>query len=162
MLQKQFKFELFADFHQFYVLDAGTNALAQELSWTDADITHHALVADHLVVICPIRNMTVPVTLELYEAEPAIDLTPYDHVVRCSLNLPTGQLQVHECTGGESLRQAVTPGCYSVLALYSGLNTINEMGLEGDDAYRLLLWPTSKDEPLTVLKMRAEPSPFQN
>lgn len=159
MLQKQFKFELFADFHQFYVMDAGINPQAPDI-WTNADVSHRALAADHIVVICPIRNMTVPVTLELYEAEPNIDLAPYDHAVRCSLDLPTGQLQVHECTGGETLRQAVTPGLYAVLALYSGLNTIDEMGLEGDDAYRLVLWPTSAEAPLTVLKMWVEPSPF--
>lgn len=50
------------------------------------------------------------------------------------------------------------PGTYAVLALYSGLDTIDESGLEGGDAYRLrlVLWPTPSAQPLTVLKAWVE------
>ncbi|MGO4812145.1 competence protein ComJ [Cupriavidus sp. 2MCAB6] len=69
---QQFTFDVFADYHQFYVQDRGINPEAPT-DWTDEDVERRAKVADNVVVICPLRNMTVPVTLELHEAEPAID-----------------------------------------------------------------------------------------
>lgn len=155
MSTQQFSFEVFADYYQFYVQDAGINPEAPT-DWTNEDVERRAKVADNVVVICPLRNMNVPVTLELHDTEAAVDLSGYDHAVRCSLDLPTGELQVHECTGSEVLRRTVKPGTYTVLALYSGLDTLDEHGLEGGDAYRLVLWPTSSAQPLTVLKAWVE------
>lgn len=155
MLSRQFAFDVFADYHQFYVQDGGIYPDAPT-DWTDEDVQRRVKTIDHVVVICPVRNMTVPVVLELYDSEPAFNLADHDHVVLCTLDLPTGELQVHECTGGEVLRQTVAPGRYAVLALFSGLATIDETGLEGNDAYRILLWPTASTLPLAVLKVWAE------
>lgn len=155
MMSRQFAFDVFADFHQFYVQDGGIFPDAPT-DWTDDDIQRRVKAIEHVVVICPLRNMAVPVVLELHDSEPVVNQSDYDHVVRCSLELPTGELQVYECTGGEVLRQSVAPGRYAVLALFSGLSTIDEMGLEGDDTYRLLLWPTASALPLSVLKAWAE------
>lgn len=151
MMSRQFAFEVFADYHQFYLQDGGIYPDAPT-DWTDDDVQRRVKAIDHVVVICPLRNMTVPVVLELHDSEPSIDLSDYDHVVQCTVDLPTGELQIHECTGGEILRQKVEPGYYAVLALFSGLETIDESGLEGNDAYRLLLWPTSSALPLAVIK----------
>jgi hypothetical protein len=155
MMSRQFAFEVDADFHQFYVQDGGIFPDAPT-DWTDDDVQRRVKAIDHVVVICPLRNMTVPVVLELHDCEPAFNPSDYDHVVLCSLDLPTGELQVHECTGGEVLRQSVAPGRYAVLALFSGLGTIVEMGFEGDDTYRLLIWPTASALPLSVLKAWVE------
>ncbi|MES2151882.1 MAG: hypothetical protein V4508_19050 [Pseudomonadota bacterium] len=155
MMSRQFAFDVFADYHQFYVQDGGIFPEAPT-DWTDEDVQRRAKTIDHVVVICPVRNMTVPVVLELHDSEPAINLSDYDHVVQCSLELPSGELQVHECTGGEVLRQTVAPGRYAVLALFLGLDTIDAMGLEGNDTYRILLWPTSSTLPLAVLKAWTE------
>lgn len=56
-----------------------------------------------------------------------------------------------KCTGGERLRLSVSPGTYGVLALFSGLDTISEDGLEASDTYRVVVWPASS-MPLSVLK----------
>lgn len=68
-----------------------------------------ALVADNVVVIRPFRNMTVPVILELQDAEPAIDLPGYDHAVGCSVDLSTGELQVSRDTVGGGKLMALPP-----------------------------------------------------
>jgi hypothetical protein len=141
MLSRQFAFDVFADYHQFYVQDGGIDPDAPT-DWTDEDVQRRVKTIEHVVVICSVRNMTVPVVLELYDSEPAFNLSDYDHVVRCTLDLPTGKLQA--------------PGRYGVLALFSGLATIDETGLEGNDTYRILLWPTSSTLPLAVLKVWAE------
>lgn len=151
MLESRFSFQVFADYHQFYVLDGGENPPFPE-AWTDHDVAARAKAVDHLVAICPVRNTEVPAVLELHDRQPHIDLSSYDHVVVCSLDLPTGDLQVLDGTGGEVLRRLVPPGSYRVLALYQGLGTLMPIGLEGHDSYRIVLFPWPSPEPLVVLK----------
>lgn len=146
--------EVFADYHQFYVWDGGLDPQAPE-DWSDEDVRNRAKVAERVLVVCPLRNTTVPVRITLMDAEPALDLERYDHVVQASLALPTGHLQVHECTGGEVLAWKVKPGSYRVLALFSGLGTLSSNGLEGQDAYQVVLWP-GPAVPLKVLKQWSE------
>lgn len=137
---KQFDLVVFADYHQFYIWDGGIAPYAPE-DYADEDIERMVKVASNVVVIMPIRNMNVSVQLRLHNAEPDVDLAAWDHVVDCSLDLPTGRLQVHECTGSARLDTSVEPGTYRVRAMYSGLDTLSADGLEGDDIYVIELWP---------------------
>ena len=152
--QREAEVEVFADYHQFYVWDAGMDPVAPE-DWSDRDVANRAKTAEHVLVVCPVRNMTVPVRISLYAKEPAFDLSLYDHVVRASVALPTGQLQVHECTGSEVLAWKVEPGTYRVLALFAGLNTLSDDGLEGQDTYHVALW-LGQPAPLQVVKEWSE------
>jgi hypothetical protein len=52
--------EVFADYHQFYVWDAGVGPSAPE-DYTDDDVRRRVKVAPNVVVVQPVRNMTVPV-----------------------------------------------------------------------------------------------------
>jgi len=132
--------EVFADYHQFYIQDGQVNPPAPE-DWTDADVVNRVKVASNVVVICPVRNMSVPVEVELHSSEPKFDAGEVDHIVECSLELPSGNLQVHECTGGPVLDWRINPGQYHVVALFSRLGSLSDDGLEGEDRYRVLLWP---------------------
>ena len=132
--------EVFADYHQFYVQDGEVFPNAPT-EWSDADVERRVKVADNVVVVCPVRNMHVPVEIEVLTSEPSIELAAFDHVAMCSLALPSGHLQVHECSGGERLSLSVPPGWYSVLVLFSQLGSLSDNGLEGSDRYRVVLWP---------------------
>ncbi len=143
--------QVFADYHQFYVQDGGISPAAPT-DWSDHDVATRVKVADHVVVICPVRNMSVPVIVEVVSAEPHFTFEGLDHIVRCSVDLPTGKLQVHECTGGEVLWLTIESGTYSVLVFFAGLGLLSENGLEGEDCYRVTLWPGAKC-PTTVLKV---------
>lgn len=107
-------FEVFADYHQFYVQDGVVNPPAPE-DWTDADVAHRAKAATNLVVVCPVRNMTVPVQVELHDVAPELQDKAADHLVERSLALPSGYLQVHECTGGAVLNWELEPGSMKLL-----------------------------------------------
>ena len=85
---KQFDLVVFADYHQFYIWDAGIAPYAPE-DYTDEDIERMVKVAPNVVVIMPIPNMNVSVQLRLHNSEPDVDLAAWDHVVDCSLDLPT-------------------------------------------------------------------------
>jgi hypothetical protein len=142
--------KVFADYHQFYLWDAGVNPSAPE-DYSDEDVRLMVKVAPNVVVVQPVRNMEVPVELRLYEREPPLDESGFDHVVECSVDLPTGRLQLHECTGGPVLDLVVKPGHYQVRALFSGLGSLSEDGLDGEDLYALVVWP-APPKPLRVLK----------
>lgn len=148
-MQKQ-SFELFADYFQFYLWDEEVAPKAP-IDYTEADVARRMKAAPHVVVVNPIRNMTVPVTVEIHDSEPALDSNTWDHIAECSLDLPSGKLQVHECTGESVARFAVTPGTYRVRAFYGKLGTLNESGLEGEDHYTVVLW-TAPFAELVVLK----------
>src|SRR5687767_13813969 len=91
--------ELFADYFQFYVWDKGALPDAPT-DWTEEDVVNRLKAAPHVVVVCPVRNMTVPVKLEVFASEPELRSDLWDHIAECSLELPSGQLELHECTGG--------------------------------------------------------------
>ena len=150
-------FELFADYHQFYLWDRGMHPKAPE-DYTDEDTRLRIKTGPHVLVIQPERNMTVAVEVEIHDAEPPCDADRWDHIAEASLHLPTGQLQVHECTGGPVADFCVEPGWYRVRSHHGGLDTIDESGLEGNDHYLAVLWPAPPAE-LRVIKQWEPKSP---
>ena len=144
------RFEIFADYHQFYVWDSGVGPSAPE-DYTDDDVRSRVKVAPNVVVVQPVRDVTVPVDLEIHDTDPGFEKARWDHIAECSLDLPTGRLQVDECTGSVRLDLEVSPGTYVVRVLFSGLDTLSGDGLEGSDRYRIDLWPGSTRE-LKVIK----------
>ncbi|RYH31442.1 MAG: hypothetical protein EON54_21310 [Alcaligenaceae bacterium] len=113
-------------------------------------------VTDGAVGIGTARNMDVPVTLELLDRAPSLDLTAFDHVAEGSLLVSSGTLVVAGCTDyfPDAKRFAMEPGTYRVRLLSSGLDTLSADGLEGKDHYLLQLWLASPVEP-TVLKQHS-------
>ena len=142
--------QVFADYHQFYLVDGGLPWAAPE-DWSDADLQNGAKVAESVMVICPARNMSVPVEVSTFATQPPIELAAHDHVVEASLSLPTGLLQLSQCTGPDLLRLSLEAGDYRVRAMFAGLSTIEEDGLEGRDTYTVQVWRGALQE-LIVLK----------
>ncbi|WP_029631410.1 hypothetical protein [Zavarzinella formosa] len=136
-------FDVFADYHQFYLWDRGMTNQAPE-DYTDEDVRRRIKTGPHVVVIQPERNTTVPVEVEVHDADPGFDSTAWDHVAEASLHLPTGRLQVHECIGGPVAEFAVEPGWYRVRSLADGFATITDQ--DAGDRYHVVLWPAPPDE----------------
>ena len=84
--------KVFADYHQFYVWDAGAQPAAPE-DYSAEDVERRVKVAPHVIVVQPVRNMEVPVELEVHASDPGFDEAQWDHIVECSLDLPSGKLQ---------------------------------------------------------------------
>lgn len=148
----QHRLSVFSDYFQFYLWDAGTNPRAPEV-FTNGDVERMVKVEPHVLVVQPVRNMIVPVEVSVLASDPGCNLREWDHVVECSLDLPTGHLQVHECTGDAVLDTHVEPGMYAVRVMFKNLDSLIAGGLDGDDEYRIDLWPDSAQD-LTVTKWR--------
>lgn len=145
--------KVFADYCQFYIWDGGMAPQAPE-EYGPEDVRRRMKTGPHVVVVQTASNVTVAVEVEVHDAEPATNISDWDHVVEASLHLPTGQLQVHESTGGPVADFLVEPGWYRVRACHAGLSTPDESGAAGRDRYLALVWPAAADE-MRVVKQWA-------
>lgn len=135
--------EIFADYFQFYVQDEGVDE-DWGTFWTDETVERMLAVGDCSVGIATARNMNVPVVLSVHDAAPEADFGEWELVNECSFCVRSGQMMVIGCTEGspqERARFSLAPGSYRLRVSYVGLDSLSEDGLEGDDFYRLQIWP---------------------
>jgi hypothetical protein len=152
---RRFEYKLFADYFQFYLQDESMDGNLGD-SWTAEAVTRLLAVAPGTVGVGTVRNMDVPVTVELLDGEPDSDVDVWDHVAECSLETSTGRIVIAGCTDyfPDASRIEVEPGLYRVRVSYGCLDTLSADGLDGDDRYRVQLWQGSAIEP-RVIKQRA-------
>jgi hypothetical protein len=146
-------YRIFADYRQFYLWDKQVCPDAPT-DYTDDDIARRMKAAPNVVVIQPERNMEVPVELEVLEGPPDAEFDGWDHVAEASLDLPSGQLEIHESTGGAIDQIVLEPGTYRVRAYFGALTDLSDDGLEGNDRYKIVMWPATFS-PVRVLKQFA-------
>jgi hypothetical protein len=156
MMQRH-ELQLFADYHQFYLQDDDPKYGDLSEAWTDEATKRLLAVAPHVVGVGTVRNVDVPVTIEVHKSRPIIDMSTWDQVNLAPLHIDTGRIAVAGCTDylPDALRVRVRPGAYDVLVCYSGLGTVSDDGLKGADSYWIALYPGSTPT-VTVLKERAD------
>jgi hypothetical protein len=91
----------------------------------------------------------VPVTLEVWETEPPLDLDAWDHVAEASLAVPDGLIAIATVEGplDELEPLEVKPGAQRVRVAWSALAEADE---SGGDAYRVQIWPGEQAEPVVL------------
>jgi hypothetical protein len=152
--QTQIELAVFADYFQFYLHDEGENE-DFGARWNDAAVERLLAVASHSVGIGTMRNASVPVAISVHAQEPAADFDEWDMVNECSITIRSGSIAISGCTDylPDATRIAVQPGPYRVRVSYSGLDHVSADGIEGDDFYRVQLWPQAPGA-LSVVKAR--------
>jgi hypothetical protein len=103
---------VFADYFQFYLWDAGTNPSAP-VHYAPPDGERRLKTGTNAVAILTARNMTVPVTVEIDDSEPLLDINAWDHVVEASLHVPTGHFS---CTSVREARSPTLKSCRAAIA----------------------------------------------
>ncbi len=152
MSRTLFESELFADYFQFYLRDEDHPELPDD--YTDEIIARRLMAGPHAVVLHTARNMTVPVRVEWHAGRPAAALDDWQHVAEAGFDCPTGRLVLAGLTDYEATapRLEVTAGPLGARVNLSGLDTLSENGLEGDDRYLVQLWPGPEPDGVRVLK----------
>jgi hypothetical protein len=143
-------YDIFADYHQFYLRDAEMYPDAPE-TYTDEDVRRRIIAGKYIVVIQPERNMTVPVDLEIVDSAPNVDFENWRHIAEASLNLPSGKLLIEECFGEVKDTIVLPSGFYRIRAYYGDLDKLSFDGLDGDDHYKIVIWQ-APFEKVKVLK----------
>lgn len=113
----------------------------------------HARSRARVVGIGTVRNLDVPVSVEVLGIAPGENCERWDHVVECTLEVGGMRLVIAGCTDHfpGAARIAVSSGTYRLCAHYANLKSLSDGGLDGDDRYHLQLWPAPAIE-LRVLK----------
>lgn len=152
---QSYSYTLFADYFQFYLRDEDAGGDLSG-SWNEQAVRDLLAVAPGIVGVCTARNMDVPVGVEIRDTEPADDLGGGDHVTECGIEIPSGKIVVAGCTDylPDAARIAVRPGSYRARIYYGDLDSLSEDGLEGEDHYKVVLWP-SGDMSVRVIKRGA-------
>jgi hypothetical protein len=152
MFQILYEGEVFADYFQFYLRDEDHDELPDD--YTDEVVARYLMVGPHAIVVRTVRNMSVPVRVEWHDQRPLPDLDSYQHVVEASLDCQSGQLLLAGMTDyePESPRLAVKAGSLGLRLCLSGLDSLSEDELEGDDRYLVQFWPGPEPEGLRMLK----------
>jgi hypothetical protein len=114
--------------------------------YSQEDIDRRIKASPHVVVIQTASNVTVPVEIEIHGGEPAFEPQVWDHIAEASLHVPTGELQVHECTGSPVADFQIAKGWYRVRSFHRGLGSIYDAKPERDDHYTVVLWPAASAE----------------
>ncbi len=158
--KRTYRFDLFADYFQFYLRDEqAINPDPFPNIWSKRAFADMLAVLPGIVNIRTVRNMFVPVTVEIADAPPHDEFDTWDHVVETSLDVPSGSIVIAGCTEyfPDAARIPVPTGNYRLRAYYGALNSVEKtMGLEGDDHYRIVLWPDAQ-RTSHVLKRWARP-----
>lgn len=140
---EKFSGTIFADYYQILLQDLNATDDLSRL-WTPQAVKNLLAVGNDAIGIGTVRNLDVPVTLEVSDGVPAInDQEYFDQIVECSLYVPSGKVVVMGVT--DFLPNAptieVAPGYYRVRILYANLGSVTEDGLDGEDSYRIEMWP---------------------
>lgn len=87
-------------------------------------------------------NMETPMRLEIWSAEPPDDRGDWDHEVDADFDVPDGRINFTASGGSGSAVSADIPvGRYRVRISGRGFTELGNAGSNGDDSYRLRLWP---------------------
>jgi hypothetical protein len=130
---------LFADYHQFYLAD--DYARLRE-TYTAEDMRARIVTSERGLVVFTVRNMDVQVRVELHGEEPRIEREEADHVVMGSFHT-SGRIVIAGLMDWvpDAARASVPPGTLRAMVVFTGLDTLSEDGLDGDDRYVVHLWP---------------------
>ncbi|WP_192820957.1 hypothetical protein [Rufibacter sp. LB8] len=158
---KEIQTDLFADYFQFYLLDEELEGDLSD-SWTQEACDRFLALAQGTIGVGTVRNMDVPVTIEIFNTEPKLplDLTPYDQINECDLELPSGKLVISGCTEyfPDAQRIELEKGLYRTRIYYGNLDKLSEDGLDGEDFYHLHLWLSNNKAELKIIKQKT-PAP---
>lgn len=139
-----YSLNLFAENFQFYLQDESTQSDLSH-SWTQAAVDNLLALAPGAIGVGTVRDMTVPVTVEVREERP-IESEIWDKINECTIEIPSGKLVV--AGSGDYLPDAkripVTPGKYNARILYGNLGTVSPDGQDGEDQYKIVLWPQAR------------------
>jgi hypothetical protein len=154
---------MFAEQYQFYLFDSAADPGELSVFWDEESKERMLLISDRILGIGTVRHLDVPVEVEILGKEPESEaLDDYDQVFQCSLKLPSGALKVSGATEDvyEAKRIEVAPGIYGVRVYWGALSEVDEEGFEGEDFYKITLWPTDKPTEYRELKQWQETRRF--
>jgi hypothetical protein len=143
----KYALNFYTQYHQFYLSDELSPGKTNSKSfWTKDAYNDRLAMEDGIVGIGTECYGPVKGELEILENENTnFDSTTYDHIVEGALEMTSNTLIVTDCPNpGAILKINIKPGKYRVRVYSSNLDSVE--GDDGDDYYRIEVWPSSNME----------------
>jgi hypothetical protein len=123
-------------------LEGGFEKFSSDVLWGDDDLKNMILVGNDYAIISTSSSISVPVFIEYSEVRPVLDFEIWDHVNLFSMHV-SGNLVVSGDFNDENevLDIQLPDGSYGFYVCYSGLGSIANDGLNGNDSYHVFIWP---------------------
>ena len=90
-------------------------------------------------------NSDTPMRVEVWATEPAGDTDDWLHEVDVDLDVPDGRLVFEASGGGAQIPLEIPANRYRVRVSGAGYTERGAAGADGDDYYRLRMWPRTTD-----------------
>lgn len=148
---KSYKFELFADYFQVYLMDPEAVDDTSDI-WTKEALDIKLGIMPNTLAVGTFRNVDVPLEVEVHQSEPEVSLEEWDHAAIGYFTINSGQCAVFGCTDylPDAAKIELAPGKYSALSLARGLGSIIAEWEDADDLYKVILWPSTSNEYKTL------------
>lgn len=148
-----YQLEFYTSYHQFYVSDKeasfGTNS---DSFWTGMAVNDRLAVGERIIGVSTASYGMIKMELDfLKERNDHVDYSLFDHIIEASILINSGTIQILDCPNSNlEFETDITPGIYGVRVYSSHLDIIDED--DGEDFYKIELWPQDKFEERKVLK----------
>jgi hypothetical protein len=154
---------IFADNFQFHLQDRRSECDYPE-SWNEEIMNGLFVAGQNVVGIGTVRDLDVEVEIVTHslpmddnDKDKLPDLVDWDHAVQCSIEVPSGQLLLAGPTADidHSPVLQLKPGRWGLRIFWANLEVIDEVGFEGEDKYKVELWPNTDLETLILKRWRS-------
>jgi len=149
----KYRLKFYTSYRQFYIADRESDLSTDSLKfWTQEASESRLAIEEGVLGIGTECYGLVKATL-IIQSEENLDFDPsiYDHIVEGSLKVSSGYLHVLTCPDMDvELKVKLDPGIYRVRVYSSNLSSVE--GDEGDDFYRLEVWPNEYQERKVIVK----------
>jgi hypothetical protein len=152
---ESYNLKFFTEYYQFYIQDATTKASTDsDIFWTAQASEDKMAVEEWLLGISVAKYAVIDVKINMHwQTQTIFNLQNYDHIVEASVDVPSGVLQVLDCTTMQlQLEINVTPGIYTVRSNSANLSTVQ--GDTGNDFYVIDIYPSEKKERTVIKKYK--------
>lgn len=150
------KFNFSSSHHQFYLCDK-TSLLESDVDdfWTTEAFDSKLAIGDGILGVGTASYSRCKGELMVLDRKnDKIDYEQYDHIVEGGLQVPSGILQILDCSSRNvQLQINIDPGTYRV-RVYSS-NFASVIDDDGDDFYKIEVWPSEEVERLVLKQYRA-------
>ncbi len=92
-----YRYSLFADYFQFYLQDERVEGVLAN-AWGEQAVTNLLAVSPGTISVGTVRNMEVPVEVEVLDSEPVLSFDEWDQVNECDIEVKSGVIVVAGCT----------------------------------------------------------------
>jgi len=143
----KYPLEFYTSHSQFYIYDKDSPAeIGSDKFWTQEAFDDRLAIEEGILGVGTECYGPIKAELILLDTRnDSINLIDYDHIVEAGVEIKSGVIQILDCPNSNvELELSVDPGLYRARIYSSNLASVE--GDEGDDFYKIEIWPDNEIE----------------